>query len=79
MEHMKLHAALLALAIFPVFGQAQSRDSLTVVKAGWNVRELAEGVEWKSYHFRDKEKLFGAEEYSTCWSSIRTKPGRPSG
>ena len=29
----------------------------------WNVRELAEGVEWKSYHFRDKEKLFGTEEY----------------
>ncbi len=63
MEHMKLHAALLALAIFPVFGQAQSRDSLTLADVEWNVRELAEGVEWKSYHFRDKEKLFGTEEY----------------
>lgn len=63
MKRTKLHAALLALTIFPVCGQAQSRDSLTVADAEWNVRELADGVEWKSYHFRDEEKIFGAEEY----------------
>ena len=62
MKYAKLYATLLTLSVFSVFGQVQSRDSLTMADVEWNVCELAEGVEWKSYHFRDKEKLFGTDE-----------------
>ena len=45
-----------------LFGQAVN-DSLVFARALWNTRPLAEGVQWRQYHFKGKEKLFGANQY----------------
>ena len=45
-----------------LFGQAVN-DSLVFARALWDTRPLAEGVQWRLYHFKGKEKLFGANQY----------------
>ena len=45
-----------------LFGQAVN-DSLVFARASWDTRPLAEGVQWRQYHFKGKEKLFGANQY----------------
>ena len=45
-----------------LFGQAVN-DSLVFARAWWDTRPLAEGVQWRQYHFKGKEKLFGANQY----------------
>lgn len=45
-----------------LFGQAVN-DSLVFARALWDTRPLAEGVQWRQYHFKGKEKLFGANQY----------------
>lgn len=42
---------------------AQNPDSLTFVRADWNTEQLAPGIEWRYYHFKGKEQLFGKNEY----------------
>lgn len=54
---------MLALTAFTAAAWAQSRDSLLLAGARWNVRELADGIQWKYYHFKGNEKLFGTEEF----------------
>ena len=62
---MKNNLLAVWIVLFAFVGgiHAQNRDSLTLVNAKWDTKQLAEGVEWRQYHFRDNEKLFGANEY----------------
>lgn len=55
--------AWIVFALFIGGLHAQEKDSLTFVGAKWNTRQLAEGVEWRSYHFTGNDKLFGANQY----------------
>lgn len=55
--------AWFVLALFIGGLHAQNKDSLTFVHAKWDVKQLAEGVEWRSFHFKGNDKLFGANEY----------------
>lgn len=57
-----LFTAWLVLALFAGGLHAQNKDSLTLVNAKWDIKQLADGVEWRSYQFSGDEKLFGANE-----------------
>lgn len=59
----KLLLSAFLLAAFASGVYAQAGDSLTFVKAKWNKEKVAKGVEWRQYHFKGDEKIFGAEEF----------------
>ncbi len=58
-----LLTAWIVLFVFVGGLHAQTKDSLTFVNAKWNIKQLADGVEWRQHHFKDKEQLFGANQY----------------
>lgn len=64
LKHKLLFSAI-ALAAFSCGLQAQDQtnDSLTFVKAKWAKEKVAKGIEWRQYHFKGDQKIFGAEEF----------------
>lgn len=62
---LKKKTLLLTIALFTASAGlwAQQSDSITFVKAKWDVKKVAKGIVWKQYHFKGSEKIFGAEEF----------------
>ena len=62
---LKKKTLLLTIALFAASAGlwAQQNDSLTFAKAKWDTKKVAKGIVWKQYHFKDAEKIFGAEEF----------------
>ncbi len=56
-------AILFALSVSIAAFAQQSSDSLTFVNADWSVKNVADGIILKQYHFTGENKLFDSHQY----------------